>query len=372
MPSSPAGNEISTILRHDSKQTSYKIALLRSINDVVLNFPDLADTDRDVAVPLLLLADFWIAYYWSFAHPDQPIYQGPRATLDGSPRNDMAFRPEFRALRHTFHQQHGDSTASDGFFSINELRVPRKRETLSSELLESYREARTKVARTIRNPIRYAGPGEWQVFPKPTRLRELSDIATVPGTSGNQSCLVVRRDLQRTGYRQHYEHNVPTYQTNVRLPYETVVRTEFCEIYQYRPYPQRASIETSDCPFCAPAEEDSILLTESAQAYAMLDQYPVAEGHALVLPKRHVESYFDLAEREQAACWIVVDRVKSILQDRHNPDGINVGINDGEKAGQTVSHTHVHVIPRYDGDVDEPTGGVRNVIPGKGNYLVDQ
>lgn len=198
MPSPPAGNEISTILRHDSKQTSYKIALLRSINDVVLNFPDLADTERDVAVPLLLLADFWIAYYWSFAHPDQPIYQGPRATLDGSPRNDMAFRPELRALRYTFHRQHGGSTASDGFFLINQLRMPRKRKTLSSELLESYRAARTKVARTIRMPIRYAGPGEWQVFPKPTRRRELSDVVAVPGTSRNQSCLVVRHDLWRS------------------------------------------------------------------------------------------------------------------------------------------------------------------------------
>jgi diadenosine tetraphosphate (Ap4A) HIT family hydrolase len=199
----------------------------------------------------------------------------------------------------------------------------------------------------------------------------LMDVSELLRPSGF-AFYTVRRDLQRTGYRQHYEHNVPTYQTNVRLPYETIVRTEFCEIYQYRPYPQRASTETSDCPFCAPTEKDNTLLTESAQAYAMFDQYPVTEGHALVLPKRHVESYFDLAEREQTACWIMVDRVKSILQDRHNPDGINVGINDGEKAGQTVSHTHVHVIPRYDGDVDNPTGGVRNVIPEKGNYLVDQ
>ena len=198
MSPTPTGEEISTILRHDSKQTSYKIALLRSINDVVLNFPDLADTDRDVAIPLLLLADFWIAYYWSFVHPKQPIFQGPRATLDGTPRNDMAFRPELRALRHTFHHQHGDSTASDGFFLINELRIPRKRDTLSAEVIESYRAARKNVARTIRMPIRYAGPGEWQVFSKPTRLRQLDDVAAVPGTSGNQSCLVVRRDLWNT------------------------------------------------------------------------------------------------------------------------------------------------------------------------------
>jgi diadenosine tetraphosphate (Ap4A) HIT family hydrolase len=110
-------------------------------------------------------------------------------------------------------------------------------------------------------------------------------------------------------------------------------------------------------------------VTESAQAYALADKYPVTEGHTLVLPKRHVNNYFDLSEREQTACWIMVNRVQSLLQDKHDPDGFNVGINVGTKAGQTVPHAHVHVIPRYEGDVDDPTGGVRNVIPEKGNYL---
>ena len=99
MEFTPAGSEISTILRHDSKQTSYKIALLRSINDVVLNYPDLDASGRDVAVPLLTLAERWISYYWPFVEPGAPIFQGPRAVLDGELRNDMAFRPSLAHLR---------------------------------------------------------------------------------------------------------------------------------------------------------------------------------------------------------------------------------------------------------------------------------
>lgn len=95
----PAGQEISTILRHDRKQTSYKIALLRSINDVALNFPHLAYAGKDVATSLAFLADYWIAYYWAFAAPEQPILRGTRAELNGELRHDMAFRPELMRLR---------------------------------------------------------------------------------------------------------------------------------------------------------------------------------------------------------------------------------------------------------------------------------
>jgi diadenosine tetraphosphate (Ap4A) HIT family hydrolase len=195
----------------------------------------------------------------------------------------------------------------------------------------------------------------------------LMDVAELLRPSGS-AFYSVRRDLRREGFRRHYKHRVPTYQTNVRLPFESILRTKFCEIYRYRPYPQLDVDGSSDCPFCSPST-DSTLVTESAQAYALADKYPVTEGHTLVLPKRHVNNYFDLSEREQTACWIMVNRVQSLLQDKHDPDGFNVGINVGTKAGQTVPHAHVHVIPRYEGDVDDPTGGVRNVIPEKGNYL---
>lgn len=90
---------ISTILKHDSKVTSYKIALLRAINDVVLTYPDLRTYESPVAVPLKLLAKFLIAYYWPFVDSVMPIQQGPQAKRDGQTRNDMAFRPALEELR---------------------------------------------------------------------------------------------------------------------------------------------------------------------------------------------------------------------------------------------------------------------------------
>jgi len=170
----------------------------------------------------------------------------------------------------------------------------------------------------------------------------------------------VRRDLQRTGYRQHYKHNVPTYQTNVHLPYETVVHTEFCEIYQYRPYPQSTTGRDSDCAFCNPSSETA-LVSESAQAVALAAPDPVTQGHTLVAPKRHVASYFDLAEREQRACWLLVNRVQSRLQDHVAPKGFTVGVDVGPAAGQSADHTHVQILPRHDESTPGP--GLRTVIP---------
>ena len=89
----------------------------------------------------------------------------------------------------------------------------------------------------------------------------------------------------------------------------------------------------------------------------------------MVIPKQHVADYFILSSKAKTACWMVVDRVKWLLDERYHPDGYNIGINIGDAAGQTVPHVHIHVIPRYEGDVENPIGGVRNVIPGRGNYL---
>lgn len=192
----------------------------------------------------------------------------------------------------------------------------------------------------------------------------LMHVAELLHPSGT-AYFTVRRDVKRPGFRTHYVHRKPTYQCNVVLPYASVLRTEFCEIYRYRHYNQQDA--TGDCPFCCPDAERE-LITESAQAYAIPDKYPVSEGHTLVLPKRHVPSYFALHEAEQAACWMLAQRVQMLLQNRYHPDGFNVGINTGAAAGQTVPHAHIHVIPRYEGDVQNPTGGVRGVIPGAADY----
>ncbi len=96
--------------------------------------------------------------------------------------------------------------------------------------------------------------------------------------------------------------------------------------------------------------------------------YPVSLGHALIVPKRWISNYFVLSIKEQMALWMMVNKVKAHLQNRFNPDGFNIGINIQEAAGQSIPHCHIHVIPRYTGDVEVSRGGVRGVIPGKQNY----
>ncbi len=121
-----------------------------------------------------------------------------------------------------------------------------------------------------------------------------------------------------------------------------------------------------DSPF-SPVEQDEILV-ETGHALAFLDKYPISEGHALVVPKRVVASLYDLEPEEQAAVWEAVAYVREILGERYHPDGFNIGINDGTAAGQTIAHTHIHVIPRYEGDVCDPRGGIRWIMPEKASY----
>jgi hypothetical protein len=190
---------ISTILKHDAKATSYKIALLRSINDVVLSFPGLHTFDQDVAIPLRVLAEYWLAYYWPFVDTEVPIMQGPRSMRNGRLANDMAFRTELAAFRSEWEETwRAASRPSDGFWLISELRVPRKRKTYSVELLKAYDRAIKAISRTIQMPIRYAGPGQWSVFERPTRYSQLAGrVVAVPNTYPEDVCLVISADLWR-------------------------------------------------------------------------------------------------------------------------------------------------------------------------------
>ena len=117
----------------------------------------------------------------------------------------------------------------------------------------------------------------------------------------------------------------------------------------------------TDCPFCDIGRD--CLIAESCHAVAIRDRYPVGRGHTLVLPKAHVKSLFDLNPEAQADQWRLVARVRDELQSLLNPDGFNIGVNDGRAAGQTIEHAHVHIIPRFDGDVADPRGGIRWVLP---------
>ncbi len=121
------------------------------------------------------------------------------------------------------------------------------------------------------------------------------------------------------------------------------------------------------CPFCDIANKSNII-TENDLCVAFFDSYPVSDGHALIIPKRHEASYFELTNDERSAMAMLVTEVKRVIDERYNPDGYNIGINIGEAAGQSVFHCHMHLIPRYKGDVENPRGGVRGVIPNKKNY----
>lgn len=120
------------------------------------------------------------------------------------------------------------------------------------------------------------------------------------------------------------------------------------------------------CPFCSISEDRIFFRGQFFNA--VWDAYPVSRGHALLVSKRHVVTWFDTHQDERNDMIAGVSAVRDIIEARHSPDGYNIGINVGKPAGQTVFHLHIHVIPRYHGDVADPTGGVRNVIPGLGNY----
>jgi len=119
------------------------------------------------------------------------------------------------------------------------------------------------------------------------------------------------------------------------------------------------------CPFCS-IERD--IIAENELAFAIYDKFPVNIGHCLIIPKRHIANYFELNTDEQMKCIDLINQVKQIIETNNKPDGFNVGINVNEAAGQTIFHAHIHLIPRYKGDVERPRGGVRGVVPNKKSY----
>jgi len=100
---------------------------------------------------------------------------------------------------------------------------------------------------------------------------------------------------------------------------------------------------------------------ENELAIAIYDNFPVNKGHVLIIPKRHYASYFDATQDEITAFNDLAKKVKELLDNNLRPDGYNIGVNIGEAAGQTIFHLHIHVIPRYSGDVDNPRGGIRKL-----------
>jgi diadenosine tetraphosphate (Ap4A) HIT family hydrolase len=122
----------------------------------------------------------------------------------------------------------------------------------------------------------------------------------------------------------------------------------------------------TQCPFCTLPKERVWL--ESKDSLAILDAFPLTAGHTLVIPRRHVLSVFELPEEQLQDLVAVVAKVRKVLKAKYNPDGFNIGTNDGVAAGQTVAHAHIHIIPRSKGDVPDPRGGIRWIMPQKAKY----
>ena len=125
--------------------------------------------------------------------------------------------------------------------------------------------------------------------------------------------------------------------------------------------------QSNNCLFCDIGS--GRIIAENDLAYAVHDGYPVTVLHTLIIPKRHAETYFDLTDQEREACYTLMEQSKEAIETEDpKVTGFNVGINNGESAGQTIFHCHIHLIPRRDGDTDNPRGGVRGVIRSKQSY----
>lgn len=177
----------------------------------------------------------------------------------------------------------------------------------------------------------------------------------------------VQRDLKEEGFRLHAIHRQYTYQCNVHLPFLSLECNADYELYQYNHFNKLPRKESETCPFCRLSRRMEIIC-ETATCVAFYDGDPVSPGHALIIPKRHVASYFDLTNHEREAMNVMLQYVKQKVDERYYPDGYNVSIDVNEAAGQSVFHVHMHLIPRYKGDVENPKGGVRGVIPEKQKY----
>ena len=129
--------------------------------------------------------------------------------------------------------------------------------------------------------------------------------------------------------------------------------------------PEKKRDPNNPCLFC---KDPRGVLSVHELAYSANDTYPVSPGHTLVIPKRHVASFFDLTQDEVAACMDLINAEKKRIDGEFKPDGYNIGVNVGPAAGQSIFHVHIHIIPRYKGDVENPQGGVRHVITGNAHY----
>lgn len=129
------------------------------------------------------------------------------------------------------------------------------------------------------------------------------------------------------------------------------------------------NVNKSDCLFCKRAsQKDLTVVSRLKHCFVIKDNFPVSPGHVLIIPNNHFDNWFEATQEVQFDIFKAISETKKILDQEYHPDGYNIGINCGQAAGQTVMHLHVHLIPRYKGDMEDPRGGVRGVIPSKQKY----
>ncbi|CAM4416206.1 hypothetical protein [Deinococcus marmoris] len=195
---------IQGIVRHDKKLNTFKLALIRALNDTALNFAALCGQGAGVAVPLRVLAEWWIGYYWPFMDAERPILQGPRVFRDGVLRQDVAFRPALTELKELWQASlFGSDRPSDGVVLVNEMKVSAHAAEYGLELMRKYAQALRAVMKCVEQPITYAGgaDGQYAVFSRQQRLRDLPDtVVPLPGTGMDELCVVVP-DAMWEGFR---------------------------------------------------------------------------------------------------------------------------------------------------------------------------
>lgn len=187
-------------------------------------------------------------------------------------------------------------------------------------------------------------------------LMQISNLLKPTG----RAYFAVRRDIQRDGFRIHQVYGKPTYQCYVKLPYKSIYLNENTEFYEYQHWNQVVESELK-CPFCMPNPKLD-LLAETPLSYAVLDGYPIAKGHALIIPKRHEANYFNLTFDEQKDLVQLSNFVQQHLTSEYKTKDFTLGMNIGHNAGQRIDHATIHLIPRYSGDCTNPKGGIRNIL----------
>ncbi len=169
-------------------------------------------------------------------------------------------------------------------------------------------------------------------------LMAVSELLKVSG----KAYITVRRDIKRSGFRYNPKHQCKTYQCNVILPYNSIIRTEHCEVYEYQHINLiKKPVDRTTCLFCNPPQNKEII-TESATAYALKNNLSSEKEEVLIIPKRHLKDYFDLTFKEQCACWLVLNRVKNLLNKQYSFSEYRIEVSSS--FCQTINSDHLYIV----------------------------